>query len=157
MIVLKISTFTRSWCIRVRKLMDIAYFKCIIYSKFSGWWSSLAASTFNPFTWQRTICTPYTRSKNKYSVLHPGDKKQSVPLALDIFEPTTTTALLQYIPNDTITPAFLKLPFIVADSEFQRKSITLILSVAPWYRMTIKLIFHVNEWMAYRMERFKTA
>ena len=44
-----------------------------------------------------------------YSVLHPGNNKQSVPLALAIFEPTTTTALLQYIPNDTVTPAFLKL------------------------------------------------
>ena len=48
--------------------------------------------------------------KINYSVLHPGNNKQSVPLVLaTIFEPTTTTALLQYIPNDTVTPAFLKL------------------------------------------------
>ena len=46
--------------------------------------------------------------KINYSVLHPGNNKQSVPLALAIFEPATTTALLQYIPNDTVTPAFLK-------------------------------------------------
>ena len=47
--------------------------------------------------------------KINYSVLHPGNNKLSVPLALAIFEPTTTTALLHYIPHDTVTPSFLKL------------------------------------------------
>ena len=60
--------------------------------------------------------------KINYSVLHPGNNTLSVPLALAIFEPTTTTALLHYIPHYTVTPSFLKLfHFMVADSECKGK------------------------------------
>ena len=45
-----------------------------------------------------------------YSVLHPGNNKQSVPLALAIFDSKTTTAMRQYLQeSDYVTPAFLAL------------------------------------------------
>ena len=37
------------------------------------------------------------------------NNKPFVPLALTIFEPTTTAAPFQYIPHDTVTSSFLKL------------------------------------------------
>ena len=42
-------------------------------------------------------------------VLHPGNKKQSVPLALAIFEETTACAFRLYLPEDNTTPGFLDL------------------------------------------------
>ena len=47
--------------------------------------------------------------KISYQALHPGNNKQSVPLALSIFEPTTITAIRQYFPEDTTTSSFLHL------------------------------------------------
>ena len=47
--------------------------------------------------------------KISYQALHPGNNKQSVPLALSIIEPTTITALRQYFPEDTTTSSFLNL------------------------------------------------
>ena len=45
-----------------------------------------------------------------YSVLHPGNNKQSVSVALAIFDSKTTTALRQYLKgDDSVTPAFLEL------------------------------------------------
>ena len=47
--------------------------------------------------------------KINYPVLHPGNKKQSVPLALAIFEETTACAFRLYLPEDNTTPNFLDL------------------------------------------------
>ena len=47
--------------------------------------------------------------KISYQALHPGNNKQSVPLALSIFHPTTITAIRQYFPEDTTTSSFLNL------------------------------------------------
>ena len=44
--------------------------------------------------------------KINYPVLHPGNKKQSVPLALAIFEETSATAFRLYLPEDNATPSF---------------------------------------------------
>ena len=48
-------------------------------------------------------------TKINYSVLHPGNKKLSVSLALAIFDPTTTTAISSYHPEEIVTPSFLDL------------------------------------------------
>ena len=37
--------------------------------------------------------------KLSYKSLHPGDNKQSVPLALAIFDPTTSAAIESYFPD----------------------------------------------------------
>ena len=47
--------------------------------------------------------------KISYQALHPGNYKQSVPLALSIFDPTTITAIRQYFPEDTTTSFFVNL------------------------------------------------
>ena len=47
--------------------------------------------------------------KINYPVLHPGNKKQSVPLALAIFEETTACAFRLYLHEDNTTPGFLDL------------------------------------------------
>ena len=47
--------------------------------------------------------------KINFSVLHPGNNKQSVSLALAIIDPTTTTAISTYHPEELITPGFLDL------------------------------------------------
>ena len=47
--------------------------------------------------------------KINYPVLHPGNRKQSVPLALAIFEETTACAFRLYLPEDKTTPSFLDL------------------------------------------------
>ena len=44
-----------------------------------------------------------------YKVLHPGNNKQSVPLALAIFEETTSTAIRSYLPEEHTTADFLQL------------------------------------------------
>ena len=44
-----------------------------------------------------------------YQALHPGNNKQSVPLALSIFDLTTITAIHQYFPEDKTTSPFLNL------------------------------------------------
>ena len=44
-----------------------------------------------------------------YKVLHPGNNKQSVPLALAIFEETTFTAIRSYLPEEHTTADFLQL------------------------------------------------
>ena len=44
-----------------------------------------------------------------YPALHPGNNRQSVPLAPSVFEPTTITAIRQYFPEDTTTSSFLNL------------------------------------------------
>ena len=44
-----------------------------------------------------------------YKVLHPGNNKQSVPLALAIFEETTITAIRGYLPEEHTTADFLQL------------------------------------------------
>ena len=40
-------------------------------------------------------------------VLHPGDNKQSVPLALAVFDPTTSAALSSYFPENQDAAKFL--------------------------------------------------
>ena len=40
--------------------------------------------------------------------LHPGNNIQSVPLALNIFNDTTSAAILSYFPNEATAAAFLK-------------------------------------------------
>ena len=47
--------------------------------------------------------------KLSYQVLHPGNKKQSVPLALAIFDETTTAAFESYFPEREDTSKFLKM------------------------------------------------
>ena len=47
--------------------------------------------------------------KLSYSVLHRGNNKQSVPLALAVFEPTTTSVIRSYFPEEYTTIAFLEL------------------------------------------------
>jgi len=51
------------------------------------------------------------RKANKltYRALHPGDNKQSVPLALSIFDPTTSAAIVSYCPERNDAAFFLKL------------------------------------------------
>ena len=45
-----------------------------------------------------------------YQSLHPGNSKQSVPLALAIFDNKTSAAMREYLKDaDTVTPAFLEL------------------------------------------------
>ena len=41
--------------------------------------------------------------------MHPGNNKQSVPLALAIFDLTTISAIRQYFPEDKTTFSFLNL------------------------------------------------
>ena len=41
--------------------------------------------------------------------LHPGNNKQNVPLALNIFDETTVAAILSYFPNETAAAGFLNL------------------------------------------------
>ena len=47
--------------------------------------------------------------KLSYKSLHPGNNKQSVPLALAIFDPTTSAAIESYFPDRTDASSFLKL------------------------------------------------
>ena len=47
--------------------------------------------------------------KLPYKVLHPGDNKQSVPLALAIFDPTTSAAIESYFPESNAAAQFLRL------------------------------------------------
>ena len=47
--------------------------------------------------------------KIKAKVLHPGSNKQSVPLALAIFDETTSAAILSYFPEHKSASSFLKL------------------------------------------------
>ena len=47
--------------------------------------------------------------KLSYQVLHPGNKKQSVPLALAIFHETTTAAFESYFPEREDASKFLKM------------------------------------------------
>ena len=47
--------------------------------------------------------------KLSYQVLHPGKKKQSVPLALAIFHETTTAAFESYFPEREDASKFLKM------------------------------------------------
>ena len=43
------------------------------------------------------------------SVLHPGSCKQSVPVAIAIFDPTTIAAIRQYFPEKKDSASFLKI------------------------------------------------
>ena len=47
-------------------------------------------------------------SKLSYRALHPGDNKQSVPLALAIFDPASSAAILSYYPERQDAAEFLK-------------------------------------------------
>ena len=47
--------------------------------------------------------------KVSYKTLHPGDNKQNVQLALNIFHETTSAAIASYFPENKSAPAFLKL------------------------------------------------
>ena len=51
------------------------------------------------------------RKANKltYKVLHPRDNKQSVPLALTIFDPTASAAIESYFPERNGAAIFLRL------------------------------------------------
>ena len=51
------------------------------------------------------------RKANKftYKIPHPGDNKQSVPLALAIFDPTTSAAVESYFPELIAAALFLRL------------------------------------------------
>ena len=49
--------------------------------------------------------------KLTYRALHPGNNKQNVPLALAVFDPTTTAALLSYFPDEEAAAGFLTLIF----------------------------------------------
>ena len=44
--------------------------------------------------------------------LHPGNNKQSVPLALNVFHRTTSTAITDYFPNEKDASSFLNLIYI---------------------------------------------
>ena len=48
-------------------------------------------------------------NKRTYKVLHPGDNKQSVPLALEIFDSTTSAAAKSYFPECDAAAKFLEL------------------------------------------------
>ena len=45
--------------------------------------------------------------KKSQNVLHPGDKKQSVPLALAIFDEMTFTAIQYYFPERSSAAEFV--------------------------------------------------
>ena len=47
--------------------------------------------------------------KLSHATLHPGNNKQSVPLALNVFHGTTSAAIISYFPNETAAAEFLKL------------------------------------------------
>ena len=47
--------------------------------------------------------------KISYQVLHQGNNKQSVPLALEIFDLSTISAISQYFPEEKTTDTFLNL------------------------------------------------
>ena len=47
--------------------------------------------------------------KLSYKSLHPGDNKQSVPLALNVFDRSTAIAITEYFPNSKDASEFLKL------------------------------------------------
>ena len=47
--------------------------------------------------------------KLTYKVLDPGDNKQRVPLALAIFDPTTSAAIESYFPERNAAVQFLRL------------------------------------------------
>ena len=47
--------------------------------------------------------------KISYQILHPGNNKQSVPLALAIFDLSTISAISQYFPEEKTTYTFLNL------------------------------------------------
>ena len=47
--------------------------------------------------------------KLSYKSLHPGDNKQSVPLALAIFDPSTAVAITEYFPDREDASEFIKL------------------------------------------------
>ena len=49
--------------------------------------------------------------KVTYNVLHPGNNKQSVPLALAIFDLTAIAAIRQYFPEDITASSFLSLVY----------------------------------------------
>ena len=48
-------------------------------------------------------------NKLTYKVLHSGDNKQNVPLALAIFDPTTSAAIKSYFPERNAAAQFLRL------------------------------------------------
>ena len=48
-------------------------------------------------------------SKFLYKAMHPGDNKQSQPLALAIFDQSTSAAIESYYPNRLDASSFLKL------------------------------------------------
>ena len=48
-------------------------------------------------------------SKLSYKAMHPGDNKESVPLALAIFDRSTSAAIEIYYPNRLDASSFLKL------------------------------------------------
>ena len=58
-----------------------------------------------------TKCKGNIRAAPKLTqqVLHPGKVKQSVSVALSIFDPTTTAAMLRYFPQAQDSAGFLKL------------------------------------------------
>ena len=47
--------------------------------------------------------------KLSYKVLHPGNCKQSVPVALSVFDATTSTAIQSYFPDRKASAEFLRL------------------------------------------------
>ena len=47
--------------------------------------------------------------KISYKVLHPGNNKQSVPIALSIFDATTSAAIESYFPDRKASADFLRL------------------------------------------------
>ena len=47
--------------------------------------------------------------KLSYKILHPGDNKQSVPLALNIFDRSTAIGITEYFPESKDATEFLKL------------------------------------------------
>ena len=52
---------------------------------------------------------PRKANKLTYKNLHPGDSKQNVPLALAIFDPTTSAAIENYFPEYNAAAQFLRL------------------------------------------------
>ena len=60
--------------------------------------------------------------KLSYKCLHPGDNKQSVPLALGIFDRSTAVAIAEYFPESCDASEFLKLVntwWIISNSKQQ--------------------------------------
>ena len=66
--------------------------------------------------------------KLTYRALHPGNKKQSVPLALAVFDDTTVAAIKSYFPDRKDMSGFLEIFnkwWIISNSKATLKLVTM--------------------------------